>query len=264
MIFKVIDTLFSFKKPAFISDRIWSGLGDFCGFVLFVLTLILLIFCLLVVTGNYQWGSWNYRITVEIETPEGIKTGSAVRNVYISKSPALFGENNDGNRIEVTGESVVIDLGERGHVFSLIGGTSYYELLKAFPELRSGSWEEKINVGKRILKVGKTAELKNYALGFVSFEDMKNPKSVRFIKGAQFNIETQKIVPVDDFELFFGQGVRVHRVIIEVTDDPVTWGIVDKYLPEKFYRDVAKNWMQLPPVERRRLASLIRFKQGEP
>ena len=36
--------------------------------------------------GNKSY-SWRYKMTVEIETPEGIKTGSAVREVTILFTP---------------------------------------------------------------------------------------------------------------------------------------------------------------------------------
>ncbi len=262
MIFKIIDKLFSFKKPRFISDGVWSGLGDFCGFIIFVTTLILLIFFLLVVTGSYKWGSWNYRITVEIETPEGIKTGSAVRNVYISKRPALLGENNDGNRIEVTGESVVIDLGERGHVFSLIGWSSYYEMLEAFYELRSGSWEDKIKKGKKILKVGETGDLKNYAPGFVSFENIKDPRTIRLVRdGLSKSIGSKRDIK-DNFENIYGNGVKLKKITIEITDDPVTWGAVDLVLGQDFW-DKYRRWNKNSPINAGPPSTLFQFKQGK-
>ena len=75
--------------------------------------------------------TWNYRITVEIDTPEGIKSGSAVRKVVATLQPKVTPETKQVSH-RVYGEAVVIDLGKRGVVFALIG--SHEEVYKAFPE----------------------------------------------------------------------------------------------------------------------------------
>ena len=77
--------------------------------------------------------TWNYRITIEIETPEGTKSGSAVRQVQAQLQYPL---NPDIGEVisDVFGEAVVIDLGERGVIFALINRDSYNEVYKAFPK----------------------------------------------------------------------------------------------------------------------------------
>ncbi len=57
--------------------------------------------------------TWNYKITIEIETPEGVKTGTAVRQV-INRDNSLLGMNLGdvpSRKANVKGEAVVIDLG---------------------------------------------------------------------------------------------------------------------------------------------------------
>lgn len=56
--------------------------------------------------------TWRYKMTVTVETPEGIKTGSAVREI----SNSLQGNNwpDVGNPAGVRGEAVVVDLSKRG------------------------------------------------------------------------------------------------------------------------------------------------------
>ena len=39
----------------------------------------------------YVSGTWRYRITVEVETPEGLKSGSAVREAWASASSIRIG-----------------------------------------------------------------------------------------------------------------------------------------------------------------------------
>ena len=63
-------------------------------------------------------GSWRYEVTITVDTPEGVKTGSAVHE--ISNSKGLFGFPDAGNPADIEGEAVVVDLGERGVLFALI------------------------------------------------------------------------------------------------------------------------------------------------
>lgn len=76
----------------------------------FVLVLIALIFAW---KHFYPSGAWCYKMTVTVETPEGVKTGSAVREVYSRTDPALL-VNNGTHTILAKGDAVVIDLGSRG------------------------------------------------------------------------------------------------------------------------------------------------------
>jgi hypothetical protein len=76
-------------------------------------------------TDGAKTYSWRYKMTVEIETPEGIKTGSAVREVTVWFEPRNNPDPRDpqyniGKKIK--GEAVVVDLGERGKVFALLKG----------------------------------------------------------------------------------------------------------------------------------------------
>ena len=57
-------------------------------------------------------------MTITVDTPEGVKTGSAVHE--ISNSKGLFGFPDAGNPADIEGEAVVVDLGERGVLFALI------------------------------------------------------------------------------------------------------------------------------------------------
>lgn len=63
-----------------------------------------------------------YRITVTVETPEGIKTGSAVREAARYKEPSILPDQGGVFYNITRGEAVVVDLGQRGVLFVLLGG----------------------------------------------------------------------------------------------------------------------------------------------
>lgn len=81
---------------------------------------------------EYPSGTWRYRVTVEIETPEGVKRGLSVHE--LSVAIPLIDLPDVGNLASIKGEAIVVDLGERGVVFVLMSDQSWQNgLYQAFP-----------------------------------------------------------------------------------------------------------------------------------
>ncbi len=197
--------------------------------------IILGVVCIPVVTvlllwlaADYPWGTWRYRVIVEIATPEGIKTGSAIRELRVHTEPGFLGVRKQGVA-RLVGEAVVIDLGQRSKLFALL---TEDDLFQAFPYNNGAGVlaPEGIRFYNE-LKSGMKAPLPpaKYPT-FVIFADLNDPKSVQLAYGSRFDVETQKTVPVDQLEELLGVGVNVRSVTIEITNDPVAWNI-DKVLP---------------------------------
>jgi len=181
----------------------------------------------------YVFGKWRYKMTVEVETPEGTKTGAAVWEVSNAYSSLVPDFPEAGNPAEVKGEAVVVDLGERGVLFALISSQLTSEFYKVFPVPDGGPTTVKGIQYYRSLKPGTSAPLPEKQWPkMVTFEDMDNPKSVALVRGSTFNTETQEYEQVDRMEELFGEGVRLKSITFEITDEPVTWAVVDEYLPE--------------------------------
>lgn len=79
--------------------------------------------------------TWRYKMTIEVDTPEGVKVGSAVREVINEITPYPMDEQRPWrNRIRVKGEAVVVSLGGRGTFFALLDGDDAYGIVfKTFP-----------------------------------------------------------------------------------------------------------------------------------
>lgn len=193
-----------------------------------------------------------YKMTVNVETPEGLKTGSAVREVHMFTEPVIPGmPGGGGGHVGATGEAVVVDLGKRGKLFALLRNSSgpdyaYYVLLKSFPW--PGSPGKPGGIGGALTKDGiryyqtlkegsKILEAEDYPM-MVTFHDMNDPKTIEPVWIGEFYDETNANgigahqafrVKEDNFEKLFGQGVRLKNVVIEVTQEPVNWNI-EKYL----------------------------------
>ena len=67
----------------------------------------------------YPSATWRYKMTVTVETPEGIKTGSAVREVHVRTEPDILPEAATMH-FSVKGEAVVVDLGHGKYLFAVM------------------------------------------------------------------------------------------------------------------------------------------------
>jgi hypothetical protein len=172
---------------------------------------------------EFPSGSWRYKITVTVETPEGIKTGSAVREVHVRTEPQIFPEQSPIHH-SVKGEAVVVDLGGGEYVFAIMDVDGSYRIVQtAFP-YPIENHRKYIRHYESLIGQKKILDRKDYPT-FVTFKDTNDPKSVELVYGGKFDKATQKFIPVDDFDKIYGRGVRIKEVTIEMTDEPVMWKI---------------------------------------
>ena len=216
--------------------------------------------------------SWRYKMTVEIETPEGIVTGSAVRqmgNDYQVNFPA-----EASNYGEVSGEAVAVDLGARGVLFALISHASDLRFYYTFPVPWGGGGETpegykyyaSLPVGTKAVMPLSSA----YPL-LVTFTDMDDPKSVAVVyerercayaKQPQEGCSGRKgdYIKVDRFEELFGEGVKLKSITIEITDEPVTkTGILETF-PK--FDDEFWKWRKTLKFDDPRKVSEANFSRG--
>jgi len=174
----------------------------------------------------------NYKVTVEIETPEGIKTGYAVRQIY-NRTP-LVRFPDVGNPASIRGEAVVVDLGERGKVFFTLSDQSRKNgLYQAFPT-KAPSSKDGVQYYIKTLKPGMKAEWSKFKPKFVMFRDITDPKSITLLRNEErWNDDLRQVTADDHFEAILGQGVQLKIITVEITDEPVTWGVVEENLPKK-------------------------------
>jgi hypothetical protein len=181
-----------------------------------ILTGFLIAIIAIVGWWKYEFPSatWNHKLTVTIETPEGLKTGSAVREVTYINGPKILPDVAGANW-KVKGEAVVVDMGQGKYLFAIMDVDGSYRIVyDAFPytpkSVRDGIRYYKSITGKK-----KTLDKSLYPT-LVTFTDIKAPKTV-----------TQ--VDASNLSATFGIGVTLKDVTIEMTDEDVTWGM-EKYL----------------------------------
>ena len=206
--------------------------------------------------GPGYHGTYRYKMTVCVDTPEGQKCGSAVREVFArdSTQQVVPGIGKGGCVTSVKGEAVVVDLGQRGKLFALLkdgrGSTDMAADLPAytFPILGSpgGCLKDNIKHYENLEAKG-PVDLQFHPL-MVAFKDMTDPTSVQYVYGVEEYNEKSPgggydrlwRVKEDNFEKLFGKGVKLNSVTLEMTDEPVTRGVL-KQLPS--FND-SKHYME--------------------
>jgi hypothetical protein len=163
------------------------------------------------------------KITIEVETPEGVKTGSSVQQVTFSIGPCpLCNTSGPKFRRYLRGEAVAVDLGPRGTLFALLSGGAGGQptpdpitpviVEKVFGPKQDNTWRGTDAV--RVLgRASGKADVPSELIPFmVRFRDINDPQTVERVDPA--NLASS-----------FGPGVKLVNATIEITSDPVTTGI---------------------------------------
>lgn len=184
----------------------------------------------LIISVMFGWklafptNTFRYKVIVNVETPEGQKSGSAVREVTIFQQPKV-GDSGPGSFAR--GEAVAVDLGKRGVLFALIYFDDKYLVFRTFDG--PGGLTRKGARYYEQLKAKATLAPINYPL-LVAFKDINDPKTVAVAykpvtEETGNGLERRVIGAEDHMAELFGPGVRLKDITIEMTDEPVTWGI---------------------------------------
>lgn len=180
--------------------------------------------------------TWRYKTTIIVDTPEGEKSGSAVREMTFAMSPCpQCLSDNYRAKISTRGEAVVIDLGKRGIAFALMNWDSYRAIFDLFPgppgaTMAGVKYYSSLKNAKASLNQPPfTTYPSTQYPTMVTFKDMKDPKTVDFVyKSESVSVPNQMALDykiTDNFETAFGKGVRIKNVTIEMTDEDVTWRV---------------------------------------
>lgn len=189
----------------------------------------------------YPTYTHRYRLTIEIETPDGVRSGSSVIEVSKRQIPkfldSLF---YAGGTPRAKGEAIFIDLGQGRNLVALLrfgpdAQTQHSMSRLAFEVFQRRSTDP--NDLQQMSRLSGRGDLPGDLIPtLVTFKDPADPKTVRVVSPAEFTS-------------VFGPGVRLKNAWIEMTRDQVTTGI-DQKLP----------WLK--EMERRGLGSTVSGRPG--
>jgi hypothetical protein len=168
--------------------------------------------------------SYRFRMTVEVQTPQGLRSGSSVMEVTAYKMAKLTSEEHSGSG-SFRGQAVVVDLPD-GPLFVLLkmnttgSGLDQAVTLALRPDANTGHVEDYV---KAVRALGATSGVKadlprtgmqgcypascsNWPL-MVRFRDINDPRSI------------EQVAP---------DAVGVKRILVETTRDPITIGLENR------------------------------------
>jgi hypothetical protein len=205
---------------------------------------------------------YRYRLTVEVDTPEGVKAGSSVIQVEQSLGGAASAGGLAGGQIyyKVRGEAVAVDLPGGKTLFALLQSDNDNEwsarvMQMLAPNIEGEPWVESFDnmllikgaiEVPRMWPANATLPKRSAFPMLVTFGDIADPTSVA-------------LVDPDDLVASFGRGVRLKRISAELTDDPVTTGIEKRlgWLPNFYNKQLSGDRYQDIRNERKGLSAFI-------
>jgi hypothetical protein len=179
-----------------------------------------------------------FRLSVEVETPQGLKSGSSVIETTIRDVKVGLPEMR-GLSYGARGEAVFVDLGQGRHVIALLTFGAHGQdqdrlnglVWAALAPGKRGNWREQF-------KLTGSGDLPPDSLPtLVTFADVNDPTTAR-------------VVQPQEFESVFGPGIRFKRAWLEtvsagiwplslvgITGEPITSGLERKlpWLPHPRY-----------------------------
>ncbi|MEX3012037.1 hypothetical protein [Hoeflea sp. TYP-13] len=161
-------------------------------------------------------------MTITVEADGKTYTGSSVVRVRWRKNDPLSAANGPQWITTVSGEAVVVEIPGRGVLFALLNPPDEYNYATdlAFKALGAGAQRLPINELFDVIEAeqGKPQVLSNDLFPFfITFTNLDDPNSV-------------KRVDPSNFAATFGPGVGLESVVLEITDEPVTEGLIDEEL----------------------------------
>ena len=225
----------------------------------------------LFVAGLWLWfGSnhyeWRQKITVNVDTPQGPVSASAVQNVVVEKGRNPVPGHPPGSRSMVTGEAVSLDLGNGHYLFALlkvarddVGAGNIGDIITRITSPKLGARTHPALKRSENLPVGASYLIpQRYYPLLVTFDDINDPSSV-------------KQVNPDNLAASFGAGYSLKSMTVEITREPISAGHIDtllSWIPSFIANGYRLNGEKCIacPISSDRLADLLSgtsFKLGE-
>lgn len=156
--------------------------------------------------------SYRFRMTVEVDTPEGLRTGSSVYEVTAGNRTALLPEMADRHK-GLRGEAVAVDLPCGRTLFALLKTDNAFRTdldhisMAALDPAYNNDWVEsadRISSGDGIVSPA-VLEPEDYPM-LVIFRRVGDPASVRLVNPS-------------DLSGVFGEGFSLRRITVARTED---------------------------------------------
>ena len=152
--------------------------------------------------------TYRYKLTVEVETPDGLRTGYAVREVSWSPGVQITAEADTASMTH-RGEAAMVDLPNGQVLFALMSPDGQETPMLAFGSARQTAWsDDSVKVLQPPAKIEAAYGQSGYPR-LVRFRDIAEPETV------------EKVDPAN-LAAGFGPGYRLKRITAQIVSDDVT------------------------------------------
>ncbi|EPR43815.1 hypothetical protein dsx2_0039 [Desulfovibrio sp. X2] len=187
--------------------------------LLLVLPLVLVVGCYIYYSNSDVY-THRYRITLEVDTPDGVRTGSSVIQVSLRKKASGGQLSLEFLRADVRGEAVYVDLGKGKNLLALLAFGPSGSCANRLPVLAAAALGRYQTGFYRAAPfwTGQAELYGEFLPTLVTFTNPGDPDSVR-------------VVLPGTLAAVLGPGYRFRRAWLEMTHDGPTSGILEKKLP---------------------------------
>lgn len=172
-----------------------------------------------------------YRLTIDVQTPGGVKSASGVMAVHMGKDAGILPEA--GGRAGMKGDAIFIDLGDGRHLIAALAhgrNAAHYDGMNFLAMNAFAAAGQKVRFKDVNQLSGKAQVYGDLIPTLVTFTNLTDPK-------------TAQVLDPGDVEATFGKGFHLIRIVLEMVPvglwpldfggplgEPVTRGI-EKRLP---------------------------------
>lgn len=157
--------------------------------------------------------TWHQKLTLTVETPEGIKTASAVHEGRVGRQTWWRNQWGLGGGSGLSGEAVVLEIAPSKFLFVVQHGTPLAINIFNQPLRDAVAAAENLQG----FRGSQPVPPDKYPL-FVTFDDVANPMTVK-------RVEPNKL------DAAFGRGYRFVGLEMTITGEPVSYRAMDAILP---------------------------------
>lgn len=163
-----------------------------------------------------QVGEWHQKLTVTVETPDGIKTGSSVMAIKKHANDSQFRlPDARAAWTSVRAEAVVVEVAPGRYLFALVSNAGSIAQ-NSFPIDRDAlPYEQEVAAVQGMTGVHRVP--RDAYPRLVTFANVNAPQSVG------------RVDP-DNLAASFGPGYRLVSITLEITDEPITEGRMEEVL----------------------------------
>lgn len=183
-----------------------------------VLVLILGLGLMLALSSCSQTYRWNQKVTLVVQTPDGVREEGHVFAVKMSHSNT----GQWGNGSDTAGEAMVMEVAPGRYVFLILGEENARLAYNVFDDLQDIRQSSGSSVAKWVRKIRRRTEAVDIPIDrfprIITFDDINDPNTVK------------ELAP-DAFEAEFGAGYALIGMTFQITKEPATIGIIDGVLP---------------------------------